>query len=93
MFLEAFRLNNVPIQCERISKTSLLASKLQNTDAKNRTTNLIHRQDNVIKKLGNLAEYLRVRSVRIAGKQENGDADVSRDLIYIVIICIVCFMC
>ena len=89
--LEAFRLSNVPIQCERISKTSLLASKLQNADAKNRTTNLIHRQDNVIKKLGHLAEYLRARSVRITGNQENGAVDVSRYLVYAVIY-IVCFM-
>ena len=75
--LEAFRVNNVPIQSERIAQTNSLASKLQNIDAKNRTTNLIHRQDIIIKKLGSLSDHLQAKALRITGQQENGTLDVS----------------
>ena len=80
--LEAFRLNNIPIQSERISKTNLLASKLQNTDAKSRAANLISRQDNVIRKLDSLSEHLQVKAQRLIGKQENGVIEVNKDVVF-----------
>ena len=79
--LEAFKLNNIPIQSERISKTSLLASQLQNTDARNRAANLINRQDNIIRRLDSLSEHLQLKAQRLNGKQENGVIEVSKDIV------------
>jgi len=77
--LEAFKLNNIPIQSERISKTSLLASQLQNTDARNRAANLINRQDNIIRRLDSLSEHLQLKAQRLNGKQENGVIEVASE--------------
>ena len=73
-------MNNVSDQCERISKISLLAAKLQNSDAKSRTSHLIHRQESAIKKLGALTENLQEKAVRITEAQPNGADDVSKNL-------------
>ena len=75
--LETFRRSNVQIQDERLSSINLLASTLQNLDAKNRATDLINKQEKIVKRIISLVESLQLKAVKMDELKSNGSHNVS----------------